>query len=502
DRYDRRPNGAANRRASGDRYDRRPASGDRDRYERRPTSGDQDRYDRRPERPADRRAGGDRDRYDRRPDGAANWRAGADRRQGSGRPSGGDRYGSRSGGPGGTGDRRSGGDRYGERYDRRPDGPDSRRSGGDRYDRDRYDRGGEGRRGGGTGGRRDGTGDRFDRRTPGPAGGSPGPARRPGPAEGRSDRTWSSDRTAGPPVNRNWGGVARRGARSLSEDGSRESASDIWRDAVSRSEKARGRPDQSWEPEETWVLEPDEETAARPVPAPPAARPPLERDVATGREGAPSPGGHRRTVPKPVVEELAGAAGTDRGAKLAHRIADATYAYEKERYQEARRILRSLSEEVPESAAVRELYGLVLYRTGQWVAAAKQLEAFRERSGSYDQHPVLADCYRALRRYDEAEDVWSDLRQASPSGDLVAEGRIVAAGCRADQGDLAGAILMLEKAARKVASPQERHLRQWYALADLYERAGDVVRARDLFNRVASVDPEAFDVRARLRALR
>ena len=216
----------------------------------------------------------------------------------------------------------------------------------------------------------------------------------------------------------------------------------------------------------------------------------------------PSPGGHRRTVPKPVVEELSAAAGTDRGAKLSHRIADATYAYEKERYQEARRIVRTLAEEVPDSPAVRELYGLVLYRTAQWAAAAKQLEAFRQLSGSYDQHPVLADCYRALRRYDDAEEVWSDLREASPSGDLVAEGRIVAAGCRADQGDLAGAILMLEKAARKVAKPQERHLRQWYALADLYERAGDVPRARDLFNRVASVDPEAFDVRARLRALR
>jgi tetratricopeptide (TPR) repeat protein len=203
-----------------------------------------------------------------------------------------------------------------------------------------------------------------------------------------------------------------------------------------------------------------------------------------------------------VVDELASKAGTERGARLANRMADATYAYEKERYQEARRILRPLSEEVPDAPAVRELYGLSLYRSGQWAAAARQLESFRELSGSYDQHPVLADCYRALHRYDDAEQVWSDLREASPSGDLVAEGRIVAAGCRADQGNLAAAILLLEKAARKVANPQGRHLRQWYALADLYERAGDIPRARDLFNRIASVDPEAFDVRGRLRALR
>ena len=151
---------------------------------------------------------------------------------------------------------------------------------------------------------------------------------------------------------------------------------------------------------------------------------------------------------------------------------------------------------------MRELYGLVLYRTGQWSAAAKQLEAFRTMTGSFDQYPVLADCYRALGRYDQALAIWEELREASPSGDLVAEGRIVAAGTRADQGDLEGAIGLLERSLRKVKAPKERHLRQWYALADLYERAGDVPRARDLFNRVASFDGDAFDVRARLRALR
>jgi tetratricopeptide (TPR) repeat protein len=202
------------------------------------------------------------------------------------------------------------------------------------------------------------------------------------------------------------------------------------------------------------------------------------------------------------VNELESAAGTDRGAKLAHRMADATYAFEKERYQEARRILKSLADEVPGSAAVRELYGLVLYRTGQWAAAAKQLEAFRQISGSFDQHPVLADCYRALRRYDDAQATWEELRSASPGADLVAEGLIVAAGCLADQGDLRGAIALLEKSARPARKPQERQLRQWYALADLYERAGDLPRARDLFSRISAADPDAFDVRSRLRALR
>ncbi|HUJ64113.1 MAG TPA: tetratricopeptide repeat protein [Acidimicrobiales bacterium] len=303
--------------------------------------------------------------------------------------------------------------------------------------------------------------------------------------------------------------MARKGARSLSDASpGGPSASDLWREAVSRAGGSDLPEDGHWTPDEVWIEEanPDEPLTSRRTPAPagPTGSAPVAgpRDLATGKEGVASPGGRRRKVPRPVVQELESAAGTDRGAKLAHRMADASYAYEKERYQEARRILKALVDEVPGSAAVRELYGLVLYRTGQWAAAAKQLETFRQMSGSFDQHPVLADCYRALHRYDEAEEVWEDLRSASPNGDLVAEGRIVAAGCRADQGDLKGAISLLEKSARPVRKPQERHLRQWYALADLYERAGDMPRARDLFSRIAAADPEAFDVRARIRALR
>jgi hypothetical protein len=54
-------------------------------------------------------------------------------------------------------------------------------------------------------------------------------------------------------------------------------------------------------------------------------------------------------------------------------------------------------------------------------------------------------------------------------------------------------------AAVEVTGP--RHIRQWYLLADLYERAGDVPRARELFERVLRVDREAYDVADRLVGL-
>ena len=64
------------------------------------------------------------------------------------------------------------------------------------------------------------------------------------------------------------------------------------------------------------------------------------------------------------------------------------------------------------------------------------------------------------------------------------------------------AIDVLSAAKTPAKKPREHHLRVTYALADLYERAGDVPRARQLFGVVAAVDPDLGDVTARLRALR
>jgi tetratricopeptide (TPR) repeat protein len=115
---------------------------------------------------------------------------------------------------------------------------------------------------------------------------------------------------------------------------------------------------------------------------------------------------------------------------------------------------------------------------------------------------VLADCCRALGRYAEVEDLWHELREASPSAELVAEGRIVAAGALADQGRLDEAIRLLGAGSKPPKRPQLHHLRMAYALADLYERAGDLPQARELFGRVEAADPDFVDIRARLRALR
>jgi tetratricopeptide (TPR) repeat protein len=187
--------------------------------------------------------------------------------------------------------------------------------------------------------------------------------------------------------------------------------------------------------------------------------------------------------------------------RLKERVRDASRAYRRERYDDARKLLAPIAQAAPAAPEVRELLGLTYYRLGRWRDAIRELEAFRLLTQSSEQHPVLADCYRALKRYTEVDALWAELREQSPSAELVAEGRIVVAGSMVERGDVRGAIRLLERSNRSVRVPREHHLRTWYALADLYERAGEIPKARHLFERVANVDREFADVKARRRAL-
>jgi hypothetical protein len=169
--------------------------------------------------------------------------------------------------------------------------------------------------------------------------------------------------------------------------------------------------------------------------------------------------------------------------------------------RDAMRILRPLRDQYPDAAAIRELLGLCHYRIGQYPAAAKELGAFADLTGSVEQHPVLMDCARAQKKWAKVSELWDELAAASPSAALVAEGRIVMAGSLADRGRLRDAIALLERRGGNVKRPAEHQLRVWYVLADLSERAGDLPRARELFDRIRRADPSFADVAERLLTL-
>jgi len=285
-----------------------------------------------------------------------------------------------------------------------------------------------------------------------------------------------------PPAVPGWGRVARKGVRGLTPNP----------DAVSEPRPVSVPP--VWEPEQWDRVDATQAPKGRisEQRAGPAANPPPRVRK--------RPGG--KVVSDAVVLELAKAVGGLQGGVLARRLGDATSCLERERVAEALRILRPLAKQVPEVAAVRELTGLALYRTGRWAEATKELEVYARLSGSADQHHVLADCWRALKQFDRVEELWAEMREAGVAPALLVEGGLVAAGARADQGNLRSAIRLLERSpAPRKGATRPHHLRLWYALGDLYERVGDIPRAREHFGRVMASDRGLADVAERLNNL-
>jgi tetratricopeptide (TPR) repeat protein len=168
-----------------------------------------------------------------------------------------------------------------------------------------------------------------------------------------------------------------------------------------------------WEREE-WV---DEGPIRR------AAKGAAERAV---QPTSPRPRRERQLAPE-VADDLEKSIPSTRQARYRERLSSAAEALDRERFDDARRMIQPVLRDLPDLAFGHELAGLALYRMGQWRKAAAELELARLLDGTLNHHAVLADCYRALRRYTEVDTLWRELREGSPNPALMAEGRMVAA---------------------------------------------------------------------------
>ncbi len=189
--------------------------------------------------------------------------------------------------------------------------------------------------------------------------------------------------------------------------------------------------------------------------------------------------------------------------KTVDNLTKAAEAYDRHRYEEALRLAKSVADLVPGVAAVRALAGLSAYRAERWNLAKAHLSAHFTITEDPEHLPVVMDCDRATRRFRAVEKTFEQLEQSRPSAEVLAEGRIVLAATWADQRRYAAAIEMLTRAgaAKTLRNPGYRHVRLWYALADVYDRSGDHSAARDLFARVVVADPDAYDAVDRLGEL-
>jgi tetratricopeptide (TPR) repeat protein len=300
--------------------------------------------------------------------------------------------------------------------------------------------------------------------------------------------------------------VARRGAHEVSRQAAGERGGDALDERERRRGAARPKPEAPWTRDDGAREWEDADPGARRSRAK-GRRPDPDAEAATGSatEAIAALSG-RHALPPEIATDIRNAADIATARHREHLVdrAESAYgAYERGRFQDALRAIKPVADETPSVAAVRELAGLAAYRCGRWRSAAGHLEAFGRLSDSAEHLPVLMDCQRALHKPKKVAALWAELRQSSPDPDVLAEGRIVAAASLADSGDLNGAIAMLSTAgaSKALRNPSERHVRQWYLLADLHERAGDVPKAREYFERVFRTDPEAYDVAERLRGL-
>jgi tetratricopeptide (TPR) repeat protein len=265
-----------------------------------------------------------------------------------------------------------------------------------------------------------------------------------------------------------WGGVARKGAVNLRSEGEEMVAS--------KTKSQRPVPLAAWVPDE---------------------RPTASKTPST--TGAPR---QRYALPGDVQAEVRKAfEGTAyQREKMVNFLTRAAEAYDRHRYEEALRLAKAVADTTPGVAPVRELAGLAAYRAERWAMARIHLKAYFALTGNAEHHPLVMDCERANHKYRAVEKTYNEVVESEPNADVLAEARIVYAGSLADEGKFVEAIELLNKAggAKLLRNPSYRHVRLWYALGDVYDRAGETTTAREMFARVVASDPEAYDAAERL----
>jgi tetratricopeptide (TPR) repeat protein len=144
----------------------------------------------------------------------------------------------------------------------------------------------------------------------------------------------------------------------------------------------------------------------------------------------------------------------------------------------------------PRVASVREAAGLAAYSTDRFAEALAELRTVRRLTGSQEHLPVMADCERGLGRPERA----LALAQSAEAQRLGAAGKIemliVAAGARADLGELDAAVVTLEVPLLQSAAQEPWVARLRSAYADALEAAGRPGEARVWLERAAGADTD------------
>ncbi len=141
-------------------------------------------------------------------------------------------------------------------------------------------------------------------------------------------------------------------------------------------------------------------------------------------------------------------------------------------------------------AVVREAVGIAAYHCGDWAQALAELRAARRMGSKSSLLALIADCERGLGRPERAIELARGPEAAQLSGDDADEVRIVAAGARADLGQIEQALTVLSTPQLLTGRTGSTAARLYYAYADTLLVLDRKDEALEWFLRSAAADTE------------
>jgi hypothetical protein len=199
-----------------------------------------------------------------------------------------------------------------------------------------------------------------------------------------------------------------------------------------------------------------------------------------------------------VREELGGLS-ADRAATVGRYLVAAELASDVEQAYRYAQAAKKLAARV---GVVREVSGVMAYKSGRWAEALTELQAGRRMTARNDYLPLMADSERGLGRLDRALDlVHSAEAKRLPRASQI-ELRIVESGIRRDQGLADAAVLALEVPELTDGKQRPWSARLFYAYGEALIAAARPEAAREAFSRAVVADEdEQTDALARLDEL-
>ncbi len=139
-------------------------------------------------------------------------------------------------------------------------------------------------------------------------------------------------------------------------------------------------------------------------------------------------------------------------------------------------------------APVREAAGIAAYLDGDYAEAIAELRTVRRMTGADEYVPMLADCERGLGRPQRALELIKEVDLRKVDVATKVELTLVAAGARADMGQVDAALVVLQIPELTKLPKGGPRARLQYAYADLLERAGRLDESREWMRKAAKSD--------------